>query len=219
MDQQKQWLFSYYDLGNIKDALWREQSRMEDPALMHLVSHRRQINELIEKVAAIMGAAGRIYKEDDKDDEGTISERLLVSLIPADVNERWEDPYTVIPVGAKWAVVYKDTVSRPVGEKLYTQDTHAYRACRRLNAAYWENEAIREAEVTATINTLLEKLPEGYPPAQFSKGTTGYMLMIEHTIIFQGATAEEAIRHTTNYIEAREGHPNLPVGVIYGIYD
>jgi len=54
MTQQKQWLFSYYDLGNIQNALGREASRMEDPALAHLVSHKRQINELIEKITAIM---------------------------------------------------------------------------------------------------------------------------------------------------------------------
>jgi tetrahydromethanopterin S-methyltransferase subunit A len=117
---------------------------MEDPALAHLVSHKRQINELIEKITAIMVAAERVYDENDKDD-GVISEQILVSLIPKNVNERWEEPSTVIPVGAKWAVVYKDTV-RPVGEKLHSQATHAYRACRRLNAAYWENEAHAETE-------------------------------------------------------------------------
>lgn len=142
MTQQKQWLLSYSDLGTLQNALGREASRMEDPALAHLVSHKHQINELIEKIAAIMEATGRVYDENEKDDDGVISERLLVTLVPADPNERWDEPYTVIPSGKKWAVVYKETV-RPVGEKLYTQATHAYRACRRLNAAFWENEAHR----------------------------------------------------------------------------
>lgn len=140
-DQQKQWLFSYYDLGNINNALGREASRMEDPALAHLVSHKRQINELVEKITAIMVAAERDYGESSDVNDGVISEQILVTLIPKDINERWEEPYTIIPVGTKWAVVFKETVERPVSEKLYTQRTHAYRACRRLNAAYWENEA------------------------------------------------------------------------------
>lgn len=144
MTQQKKWLFSYYDLGNINNALAREASRMEDPALAHLVSHRRQINELIEKITSIMVATERDYG-DGSDNDGVISEQLLVTLIPKYMNERWEEPYTVIPSGKKWAVVYKDTV-RPVGEKLYTQPTHAYRACRRLNAAFWENEALAKTK-------------------------------------------------------------------------
>lgn len=139
MAQQKQWLFSYYDLGNINNALASEANRMEAPELAHLVSHRRQINELIEKLTAIMVATERDYG-DGSDKDGVISEQLLVTLIPKYINERWEEPYTVIPSGKKWAVVYKDTV-RPVSEKLYPHATHAYRACRRLNVAYWENEA------------------------------------------------------------------------------
>ncbi len=145
MTEQKQWLFSYYDLGNIADALGREATRMEDPALSHLVSHKRQISELIEKITAIMVATERDYGESDDVNDGVISEQILVSLIPKDY-ERWEEPYTIIPVGTKWAVVHKATLERPVGEKLYTQRTHAYRACRRLNAAYWENEAHAAAE-------------------------------------------------------------------------
>jgi hypothetical protein len=147
MTQQKQWLFSSYDLGNINNALAREASRMEDPALAHLVSHKRQINELIEKITAIMVATGRIYDENDKDDDGVIGERLLVTLVPVNPNERWEDPYTVVPVGKRWAVVLKDDPGQhPQGEKTHPHSTHAYRACRRLNAAYWENEAHAETE-------------------------------------------------------------------------
>ena len=76
-----------------------------------------------------------------------------------------------------------------------------------------------ESEVTETIHTLLKNLPAGYPPAKFSKTATGYMLRIGSTMIYQGVSDEDAIKHTKNYVEAREGHPNLPIGVIYGIYD
>jgi hypothetical protein len=146
MIQQKQWLFSYYDLGNIQDALGREASRIEAPELAHLVSHRRQINELIEKITAIMVATERDYGESCDENDGVISEQVLVTLIPKDINERWDEPYTVVPAGAKWAVVHKETIERPVGEKLYTQYTHAHRAKRRLNVAFWENKAHAEAE-------------------------------------------------------------------------
>lgn len=76
-----------------------------------------------------------------------------------------------------------------------------------------------EAEVNKTILALLRKLPAGYPEAMFRKGTMGYHLEIGRTIVFQGASPEDAIKHTTNYVEAREQHPDLPVGVIHGIYD
>lgn len=151
MTQQKEWLFGYYDLGNIQRALLMEQTRMEDPTLAHLVSHKRQINDLIEKITAIMVAAERDYGESEDENDGVISEQILVTLIPKDIHERWEEPYTVIPVGTKWAVVHKETLSRPVGEKLYTQSTHAYRACRRLNAAYWENEAHTETPTQTSV--------------------------------------------------------------------
>lgn len=140
---QKQWLLSYYDLGNIQTALATEiQSHKQGRVVAH---HLKNLEELLEKVTAIMVATEHDYGENDE--YGEISEQLLVSLIPKEY-ERWEEPYTVIPIGAgaKWGVVYKDTVSRPVGEKLYTQPTHAYRACRRLNAAYWENETHAETK-------------------------------------------------------------------------
>jgi hypothetical protein len=78
---------------------------------------------------------------------------------------------------------------------------------------------MNEAEVNATIQDLLKKLPAGYPPANFSKTEAGYMLKIEHTIIFRGVSSADAIKHTKNYVEARMEHPTLPIGVIYGIYD
>jgi hypothetical protein len=148
---QKQWLFSYYDLGDIANALGREASRMEDPALAHLVSHKRRINELLEKLTAIMVSAERDYGESTDENDGVISEQVLVTLIPQDVNERWDEPYTVVPIGEKWAAVHKETVERPVGEKLYTQYTHAHRAKRRLNTAYWKNKARAEAEAKRAV--------------------------------------------------------------------
>lgn len=101
---------------------------------------------LLEKITAIMVATERDYGESCNENDGVISEQLLVTLIPKDINERWEEPYTVAPIGTKWAVVHKETLERPVGEKLYTQATHAHRAKRRLNVAYWENEAHTEKE-------------------------------------------------------------------------
>lgn len=73
--------------------------------------------------------------------------------------------------------------------------------------------------VKQMISTLLERLPAEYPTANFSRENNGYRLMIDNTIIFQGASSEDAIKHTKNYVEARIEHPTLPVGVIYGIYD
>jgi hypothetical protein len=74
------------------------------------------------------------------------------------------------------------------------------------------------AESETEINALLEKLPANYPPARLTKAA-GYTLEIDHTIIFRDVTLEEAIKHTRNYVDARREHPNMPIGVIYGIYD
>ncbi len=47
--------------------------------------------------------------------------------------------YEVVPFGGKWAIIPKgDEHARPVGEHLYTQATHAYRARRRLEKAAHE---------------------------------------------------------------------------------
>lgn len=73
--------------------------------------------------------------------------------------------------------------------------------------------------VGATIQDLLAKLPADYPQATFSYEPPSYKLMIGNTMIFQGASSSDAIKHTRNYVQEREGHPDLPVGVIYGIYD
>jgi hypothetical protein len=44
--------------------------------------------------------------------------------------------YKVMKIGEKYAVVLSaDEHARPVGEKTYSQRTHAYRRCRKLNKA------------------------------------------------------------------------------------
>lgn len=78
---------------------------------------------------------------------------------------------------------------------------------------------LSETEVTETVTVLLGDLPSHYPPATFTKTATGYWLDIDHTIIFRDASGEDAIKHTQNYVDARRDSPNLPIGVIYGIYD
>jgi len=134
---QKQWLFSDLDLAHLQMALATEINVHKQGRIV--AHHLQNLEELAAKLAAIREGTGREY-DDEEDMIGAPCEQLLVTLIPKDY-ERWEEPYTIIPVGAKWAVAHKATLERPVGEKLYTQRTHAYRACRRLNAAYWENEA------------------------------------------------------------------------------
>lgn len=134
---QKQWILSDLDLSHLQMSLATEINVHEQGRIV--AHHLQNLEELAAKLAAIRTATGREY-DDEEDMAGTPCEQLLVTLIPKDY-ERWEEPYTVIPVGAKWAAAHKESLERPVGEKLYTQRTHAYRACRRLNTAYWENKA------------------------------------------------------------------------------
>lgn len=90
---------------------------------------------------------------------------------------------------------------------------------KNLLQSLYAAPVISEAEVNEAIHALLAQLPANYPPATFSKDDAGYQLQIDHTIIFQGADAEEAIQETTDYVQARKNSPTLPVGVIHGIYD
>lgn len=138
MMTQKQWLFSNLDLSHLQMAMTTEIDLHRNSA-RPVPHHLKNLEELAAKLAAIREGTGREY-DDEEDMVGTPCEQLLVTLIPKDY-ERWEEPYTVIPVGAKWAAAHKESLERPVGEKLYTQRTHAYRACRRLNTAFWENKA------------------------------------------------------------------------------
>lgn len=152
-EKKKQWFFTYYDFGTMNDALAREASRMEDPKCAHLVSHKRQIDELIDKIATIMESAERVYSEDDETDDGVVCEQIVVSLVEKDVNELWEDPYTVIPWGNRWIVVEKENPARPVGEHYYTQRTHAHRKKRELNRAAREMHAQMEAKAERSFSS------------------------------------------------------------------
>jgi hypothetical protein len=74
-------------------------------------------------------------------------------------------------------------------------------------------------EATPQLQDLLKRLPANYPPAKLTEVDGKFTLTIDSTAIFRDASSEDAIKHTTNYVEAREQNPNLPVGVIYGRYD
>ena len=85
--------------------------------------------------------------------------------------------------------------------------------------SFLKPSVLSETEVKEAIHALLEQLPKSYPPFIFSRNEKGYWLEIERTIIFRGASGEDAIKHTTHYVQARKDSPSLPIGVIYGIYD
>jgi hypothetical protein len=51
--------------------------------------------------------------------------------------------YMVRKFGELWGIVrVSDETLRPVNERLYTQATHAYRRCRKLNQAAREIDAM-----------------------------------------------------------------------------
>lgn len=89
----------------------------------------------------------------------------------------------------------------------------------QMLSEYSQKNVAAESEAVSTIHALLKQLPERYPPATFSKEADGYRLEIDCTIIFHGASIDDAVRHTENYVQARKNSPTLPIGVIYGIYD
>src|SRR6266581_1852444 len=134
---QKQWIFSDYDLSHLQFALATEINDLR--GRNGNARHIEAVEDLASRLQAIREATGRVYYENKDDMEGEPCEQLLVSLIEKP-EDRWDDPYTVIPVRDRWAVVTKQTTV-PVGEKTYTQKTHAYRANRRLNAAAREARA------------------------------------------------------------------------------
>ena len=141
---QKQWILSNLDLSHLQMALateldlYRKSTR---PSPHHL----KNLEELAAKLAAIRENTAHVYYNEN-DMDGEPCEQLLVTLIDQQYSDWWDEyPYTVIPSGEKWAVVDKNTL-RPVGEKTYSQKTHAYRANRRLNAAARENRAGTEAK-------------------------------------------------------------------------
>lgn len=139
---QKQWILSNLDLSHLQMALATEIEMHKQGRIVE--HHLKSLEYLAAKLAAIQEATAREYNNED-DMVGTPCEKLLVTLIDHAYDDWWdENPYTVIPVGKKWAVVDKNTL-RPVGEKTYTAKTHAYRANRRLNAAAREARAEAEA--------------------------------------------------------------------------
>lgn len=94
------------------------------------------------------------------------------------------------------------------------------RIAERLNANKESKEQPMDpAEVENAIAALLAQLPAHYPEAVFSKDKYGYMLTIEHTVIFKAVSGEAAIEETKDYVEARKTSPTLPIGVIHGLYD
>jgi hypothetical protein len=76
-------------------------------------------------------------------------------------------------------------------------------------------------DTEAAIQDLLAHLPEHYAPVRFEHvPQRGYLLQIDHTIIFQNASGIEALTRTRRYLAERERNGwDLPIGVIDGIYD
>jgi len=85
--------------------------------------------------------------------------------------------------------------------------------------AMLQEPVMDEQEVIETVQALLGQLPAGYPEGKLSKHTHGWILQIGSTLIFNGVSNETAIKETRDYIEARKRHPDLPVGVVHGLYD
>lgn len=81
----------------------------------------------------------------------------------------------------------------------------------------------RNPEIETEINALLTRLPAWYPPRKVEFKPEGYHpgyhLIIDYTVVYHGKNAEEALERTKRYVAERDRNPNLPVGVIDGIYD
>jgi hypothetical protein len=93
------------------------------------------------------------------------------------------------------------------------------RQVRQQRIAERLNRPMDPVEVENKIAALLKELPAHYPEPKFTKEERGYVLEIDRTLIFNGVSAEDAIKHTRHYVEARKESSDLPIGVIYGIYD
>lgn len=187
-----QWLFSNLDLSHLRMAVATEidqHRKSVRPVPHHLVN----LEELAAKLTAIAESTARLYDENDKED--VVCERLLVTLVPFNVNESWDTPYTVIPYRGKLAVVCRDTL-RPVNEQLYKHPTHAYRACRRLNADYWENEAVSESQLSS-IRKLCEEMSKPEPESLTTLTYASARRLIQQlTIEYKSRTCTEAKQQT-----------------------
>lgn len=135
---QKQWLIDHQNLWDIFFALGHAIDSHRPDSLQ-----QKKLKELQDVFrAALDNADWELDEETGEPRQPT--ERVMISLIPHS-GDWWSDPYAVVPVAGqtasmgkqRWAVVEKGA-GRPVGEKTYSQKTHAYRACRRLNDAAFQ---------------------------------------------------------------------------------
>ena len=133
---QKQWLLDYDCLQDLLFGLDTEIKRIEANGIVDSL-HLKKQKELVSTIQNIIDNTAWEY--DEEGERLRPAERVVISLIE-NSGEWWSDPYAVVPVTGRtldkqrWSVVEKGSF-RPVGEKMYTQKTHAYRRCRQLNAA------------------------------------------------------------------------------------
>jgi hypothetical protein len=134
---QKQWLLDYDRLWDILHSLGTEIDRLRANGSAGSL-HFQKLEEFQELIKTVIGNTEWAYDEETGERLHPI-ERVVISLVE-NSGEWWSDPYAVVPVAGqtmgkqRWAVVEKGSF-RPVGEKTYSQKTHAYRACRRMNEA------------------------------------------------------------------------------------
>lgn len=134
---QKQWLLDYDCLRDLLFALDTEINRIKANGIVDSL-HLKKQEELQNVLRAAIENTTWIYDE-ETGERLQPAERIVLSLVE-DSGEWWSDPYAVVPAAGQttgkqqWAVVEKGSF-RPVGEKVYTQRTHAYRRCRQLNTA------------------------------------------------------------------------------------
>ena len=113
------------------------------------------------------------------------------------------------PTGVQTAeLISHGTSARWVGYKYYPE------SARELGV-----ELPPLQNVEPAIQALLSKLPEHYPQGSLTHDERGYMLKIGLDVIFHSKPASEALERTRRYVAERERQPNLPIGVIDGLYD
>jgi hypothetical protein len=133
--EQKQWLIDHQNLWDIFFALDHAINSQRTDSLQ-----QKKLKELQDVFRTALDNAAWEYDE-ETGERLRPTERVMISLVEHS-GDWWSDPYAVVPVAGqtasmgkqRWAVIEKGA-GRPVGEKTYSQKTHAYRACRRLNDA------------------------------------------------------------------------------------
>jgi hypothetical protein len=147
--KRKTWNFSDNDLLTLIHALQADIRQLEDERSGNFSEMERQ--ELIAKRDALADRINEIRSafRKDVDADGQWSERdqIEARIVPKPLDEL----YMVISWLDRWAVVEKTNPSRPIGEHLYTQKTHAQRRKRELNKAARETNAIMAANGGALI--------------------------------------------------------------------